>query len=34
MKHEYRVREGEGGFEWLMTGFPEIITFTTKRFHK
>jgi enterochelin esterase-like enzyme len=34
LPHEYRVREGNGGFEWFMAGLPEIITFTAKRFHK
>ena len=34
MQHEYRVREGAGGFEWFLGGFPEIISFTSKRFHK
>jgi hypothetical protein len=33
-QHEYRVREGEGGFEWFLAGLPEIIAFTAKRFHK
>ena len=32
--HEYRVREGGGGFEWFLIGLPEIITFAAKRFHK
>jgi enterochelin esterase-like enzyme len=34
LQHEYRVREGKGGFEWFMGGLPEIITFGAKRFHK
>ncbi len=34
VQHEYRVREGEGGFEWFMKGLPEMIRFTSKRFHK
>jgi enterochelin esterase-like enzyme len=34
LQHEYRVREGNGGFEWLLAGLPEIIAFTSKRFHK
>lgn len=34
MKHEYRVREGKGGFEWFMKDLPEIINYTAKRFHK
>ena len=32
--HEYRVREGDGGFDWFLGGLPEIIQFTAKRFHK
>lgn len=32
--HEYRVREGDGGFEWFLGGLPEMIRFTAKRFHK
>ncbi len=32
--HEYRVRQGDGGFEWFLGGLPEIIRFTAKRFHK
>ncbi len=34
IQHEYRVREGKGGFDWMLTGLPEIIQFTAKRFHK
>ena len=34
VQHEYRVRQGNGGFEWILTGLPEIITFSAKRFHK
>lgn len=34
ISHEYRVREGNGGFEWFMHGLPEIISFAAKRFHK
>jgi enterochelin esterase-like enzyme len=34
LPHEYRVREGNGGFEWFMAGLPEIINYTAKRFHK
>lgn len=33
LQHEYRVREGDGGFYWFLTGWPEIIAFTAKRFH-
>jgi len=32
--HEYRVREGDGGFEWFFQGLPEILQHTAKRFHK
>jgi hypothetical protein len=32
--HEYRVREGDGGFEWFLGGLPEVVQFTAKRFHK
>lgn len=34
VQHEYRVREGQGGFDWLMTGLPGIAPFMEKRFHK
>lgn len=34
ISHEYRVREGNGGFDWLLTGLPEILKFTTESFHK
>jgi enterochelin esterase-like enzyme len=34
LQHEYRVREGKGGFDFFMSGLPEIIEFTAKRFHK
>jgi hypothetical protein len=33
-QHEYRVREGNGGFDFFMAGLPEIIAFTAKRFHR
>lgn len=32
--HEYRVRQGSGGFEWFLPGLPEILQHTSKRFHK
>ena len=32
--HEYRVREGDGGFEWYLAGLSDIINYTTNRFHK
>ena len=34
LQHEYRVREGKGGFEFFLAGLPEIISFSAKRFHK
>ena len=34
VQHEYRVKEGNGGFDWFMSGLPEIISFAGKRFHK
>lgn len=34
ISHEYRVREGNGGFDWFLTGLPEILKFTTESFHK
>ncbi|MFA6125818.1 MAG: alpha/beta hydrolase-fold protein [Bacteroidales bacterium] len=32
--HEYRVREGDGGFGWFLTGLPDMISFAAKRFHR
>lgn len=32
--HEYRVREGSGGFEWFLAGLPEMLQHVSKRFHK
>jgi hypothetical protein len=34
IQHEYRVKEGDGGFDWFMSGLPEIISFAGKKFHK
>jgi enterochelin esterase-like enzyme len=34
LQHEYRVREGKGGFDFFMSGLSEIIAFAEKRFHK
>lgn len=34
LQHEYRVREGKGGFDFFLSGLPEILSFTAKRFHK
>lgn len=32
--HEYRVREGTGGYEWIAGGMPEILKMVSRRFHK
>jgi enterochelin esterase-like enzyme len=34
IKHEYRVREGEGGFEWMIGGFEEMLKFAAINFHR
>jgi enterochelin esterase-like enzyme len=34
LQHEYRVREGNGGFDFFMSELPDIIAFSAKRFHK
>ena len=34
LQHEYRVREGNSGFDFFLSGLPEIIAFSAKRFHK
>ncbi len=34
IRHEYRVREGIGGFEWFLTGLPEINVFISNKFHQ
>jgi hypothetical protein len=34
IQHEYRVREGNGGFEWFLSGLPDMIRFSAKQFHK
>jgi len=34
ISHEYRVREGYGGFDWFLQGLPEILKFTAESFHK
>jgi enterochelin esterase-like enzyme len=34
LPHEYRVREGNGGFDFFLAGLPELLSFTAKRFHK
>jgi len=32
--HEYRVTEGEDGFEWFLTVLPEALEFTQKKIHR
>ena len=32
--HEYRVREGQGGFDWFLEGLPEALIFTQEKIHK
>jgi enterochelin esterase-like enzyme len=32
--HEYRVREGAGGFDWFLTGMNEVLFFTVKKIYK
>ncbi len=34
ISHEYRVREGFGGFDWFLTGLPEISVFISNKFHQ
>jgi len=34
ISHEYRVREGAGGFDWFLTGLPEISVFISTKFHQ
>jgi enterochelin esterase-like enzyme len=34
LEHEYRVMEGEGGFEWFFGGLTEIIRFAANNFHR
>ncbi|MCU0371139.1 MAG: alpha/beta hydrolase-fold protein [Bacteroidales bacterium] len=34
LKHEYRVSEGEGGFEWVVGGWEEMIKFAAINFHR
>ncbi|MDY0102072.1 MAG: alpha/beta hydrolase-fold protein [Lentimicrobium sp.] len=31
--HEYRVTEGEGGFEWMLRSLPEALTLISAKFH-
>lgn len=32
--HEYRVREGTGGFSWMLYGFEEALSFLVNKFHR
>ncbi len=32
--HEYRVREGEGGFDWFLSGLYDALIFTQDKIHK
>lgn len=32
--HEYRVSEGEGGFEWFLNGLYEAMIFTANKIHR
>jgi enterochelin esterase-like enzyme len=32
--HEYRVREGNGGFEWFFEGLPNYIKYVTTKIHR
>ena len=32
--HEYRVREGEGGFPWLLNGLEEALLFVANKIHR
>ncbi|MBP7022892.1 MAG: esterase family protein [Bacteroidales bacterium] len=34
IQHEYRVREGNGGFDWMIENLPEILDFVQNRFHR
>lgn len=34
LKHEYRVREGGGGFDWMVGGFEEMLKFIAINFHR
>jgi len=34
IKHEYRVREGEGGFDWMIGGLEEMLKFIAVNFHR
>lgn len=34
ISHEYRVREGDGGFGWFLSGLPAMISFAANRFHR
>ena len=32
--HEYRVREGSGGFDWFFEGLPEYVQYVTTKIHR
>ena len=34
IRHQYRVREGAGGFDWFLAGLPEICVFVSNKFHQ
>jgi hypothetical protein len=34
LKHEYRVAEGAGGFEWFFGGLTEMVRFAANNFHR
>jgi enterochelin esterase-like enzyme len=34
LKHEYRVREGGGGYDWMIGGLEEMLEFAAVNFHR
>jgi enterochelin esterase-like enzyme len=34
IRHEYRVQEGAGGFDWFLTSLPEICILISNKFHQ
>jgi enterochelin esterase-like enzyme len=34
LKHEYRVAEGEGGFDWMIGGLEDMLKFVSENFHR
>lgn len=34
IRHEYRVSEGSGGFDWMIGGFEEMLNFVAANFHR